>query len=351
MQVVRSTDHRLHFPTGELNGGQLVRPFECPERWDYVMATLADHGFTDLVDPDQSPTGEAALDATLAQIHSADYLEFLTGAWSAWTALGRTSDMIPTFFPARQGADVPGRPDHIDGQLGWYGFTCDTAITEGTWSAARAAAALALTAQRLVSSGQSSAFALCRPPGHHAGGGYFGGYCFLNNAGVAAQGFLNDGADRVAIVDVDFHHGNGTQDIFYGRDDVLFVSLHGDPVTEFPYFHGYATETGSGPGDGFNANYPLAAGTSFDEWSAALADGLAKVAAFGADALVVSLGVDTFADDPISSFTLGSDDFTAYGEMLGAAGLPTVYCMEGGYAVEQIGVNAVNVLEGHLSAS
>ena len=348
MHVVRSDDHRLHFPKGELNGGELVRPFECPERWDYVAAALADRGFVDLVDPDRSAPAADALDQVLAQVHRDDYLEFFEGAWAAWTALGRTSDMIPSFFPARQSVAAPGRPDHIDGQLGWYGFTSDSAITEGTWTAARAGALIAQTAQRLVSSGESSAFALCRPPGHHAGAGYYGGYCFLNNAALAAQGFLNDGAERVAIVDVDFHHGNGTQDIFYGRDDVLFVSLHGDPLTEFPYFHGYADETGAGAGEGFNANYPLAAGTAFAEWSAALADGLARVANFGPDAFVVSLGVDTFEDDPISSFKLGSDDFTAYGAMLGALDLPTVYCMEGGYAVEAIGTNTVNVLEGHL---
>ena len=153
--------------------------------------------------------------------------------------------------------------------------------------------------------------------------------------------------DRVAILDVDFHHGNGTQDIFYGRDDVFFASIHGDPTHEFPYFLGHADETGNGAGDGYNANYPLMPGTTFDRWLEAFDDALAKITAFGTDALVVSLGVDTFEADPISSFKLTSDDFTAYGRRIGSLGLPTVYVMEGGYAVEEIGANTVNVLVGH----
>ena len=151
----------------------------------------------------------------------------------------------------------------------------------------------------------------------------------------------------MAILDVDFHHGNGTQDIFYGRDDVFFASIHGDPAHEFPYFLGHADETGIGAGEGHNANYPLLPGTTFDRWLEAFDDALAKITAFGADALVVSLGVDTFEADPISSFKLASADFTTYGRRIGALDLPTVYVMEGGYAVEEIGTNTVNVLVGH----
>ncbi len=342
MKIVRSDAHRLHFPTGELYRGELVRPFESPERIDYINAALETVGFDDEVEV--SPVE----DALLNQVHDAAYVEFLRTAWSEWTSLGKTNDMIPSCFPVRR--TNSHIPTHVDGKLGWYAFAAETSITHGTWEAAHGAASLARTAQRAVSAGAQSAFALCRPPGHHASADYFGGYCFLNNAGIAAQGFRNDGAARVAILDVDFHHGNGTQDIFYSREDIFFASLHGDPAFEFPYFLGHADETGSGPGEGYNANYPLAPGTTFDLWLEAFDDALRRIMSFGPDALVVSLGVDTYEADPISSFKLSSDDFITYGERFGALGLPTVYVMEGGYAVEEIGTNTVNVLVGHSNA-
>lgn len=342
MKIARSEVHRQHFPNGELHNGELVRPFECPERVDYINATLDAAGLTEDLEL------VAVEDELLAQVHDAGYLEFLRTAWMEWTKLGHSVDMIPSCLPTRRmNSHIP---EHIDGKLGYYAFAAESSITSGTWEAARAGASLARTAQRAVSAGDETAFALCRPPGHHASADFFGGYCYLNNAAIAAQGFRNDGADRVAILDVDFHHGNGTQDIFYGRNDVFFASLHGDPAHEFPYFLGHADEIGSGAGEGFNANYPLLPGTSFDVWLGALDDALGRIVDFGADALVVSLGVDTFESDPISSFMLASPDFSTYGARLGAMGVPTVYVMEGGYAVEEIGLNTVNVLTGHLDA-
>jgi acetoin utilization deacetylase AcuC-like enzyme len=239
-------------------------------------------------------------------------------------------------------------PANIDGKAGYYALATETAITAGTWAAAKSSAAVAQTAQRVVAEGERGVFALCRPPGHHAARDMYGGYCFLNNAAIAAQMFLDDGAKRVAILDVDFHHGNGTQDIFYRRNDVLFLSLHGRPEDAFPYFLGYADETGEGEGEGFNVNYPMAAGTSYEVWERALADGLRRITVYGPDALVVSLGVDTFKDDPISFFKLDSDDFKTYGARIGKLKLPTLFVMEGGYAIEAIGINTVNVLEGFL---
>ncbi len=340
MRYVRSDDHRHHFPNGELYGGELIRPFECPERWEYIVAALDDAGLVDVVDP-------LPLDhERMATVHTPRYLEFLASAWDRWVAAGYTQDALPSVFPARNMAQI--EPDHIDGKLGFYSFALETAITAGTWKAATASAAIAQTAQKLVSGGERSAFALCRPPGHHAASDLYGGYCFLNNAAIAAQGFVADGATRVAVLDVDFHHGNGTQSIFYDRSDVLFCSLHGDPRHEFPHFLGYAEETGRGQGEGFNANYPLAPGTPFALWSEALDDACKRIVEHGPDALVVSLGVDTFEADPISSFKLASDDFSTYGRTIGALKLPTVYVMEGGYAVEQIGTNTANVLLGHL---
>ena len=177
----------------------------------------------------------------------------------------------------------------------------------------------------------------------------YGGYCFLNNAAISGQHYLDKGAGRIAILDVDFHHSNGTQDIFYGRDDVLFVSLHGDPLETFPYHLGHAEET-LGKGDGYNLNFPMPPGTPFDVWRAAMAKGLERIAEYNPDVLIISLGVDTFETDPISFFKLKSDDFTRMGADIAAAGLPTHFIMEGGYDVDEIGVNAVNVLQGFDAA-
>jgi acetoin utilization deacetylase AcuC-like enzyme len=154
----------------------------------------------------------------------------------------------------------------------------------------------------------------------------------------------------VAILDIDFHHGNGTQNLFYDRADVMFASLHGAPQEAYPYYLGYADETGAGKGEGMNLNYPMSAGTGYETWSGALDDAIARIRAWGAEALVVSLGVDAFKDDPISFFKLESDDFTDAGRRIGAMRLPTVFCMEGGYAIEAVGINTVNVLEGFKDA-
>ncbi|RZJ25181.1 MAG: histone deacetylase family protein [Haliea sp.] len=202
-----------------------------------------------------------------------------------------------------------------------------------------------------VLGGSRAAFALTRPPGHHAGMDFFGGYCFLNNAAVAAQALRDGGAARVAVLDVDYHHGNGTQAIFYDRPDVFFASVHGDPHTEYPYYLGYADETGAGAGLGHNLNLPLPRGTRFEVWRDALARALRGIAAFGADALVVSLGVDTFEGDPISGFGLQSPDYLRMGEDLSACGLPVVFVFEGGYAVDEVGINTVNVLDGFGQAA
>jgi acetoin utilization deacetylase AcuC-like enzyme len=339
MKIYASHEHRLHFPSGELYGGTLVRPFECPERWDYITEQLKARQIGPITPPD-------ALDMKPVEaIHSANYLEFLRNAWELWSREGFDGEAIPTVIPARRMRQR--EPTHIDGKLGYYCMALETAITAGTWQAACASAAVAITAARQVTEEQS-AFALCRPPGHHAASDLYGGYCFLNNAAIAAQDILHRGAARVAILDVDFHHGNGTQDIFYQRDDVLFVSLHGRPEDAFPHFLGYADETGEGAGDGFNVNYPMAPATGFDEWSSALDQGLAAIRKYAPDVLLVSLGVDTYKDDPISFFKLESDDFSRYGESIAQAGLPTLFVMEGGYAVEEIGINTANVLCGYL---
>ncbi len=348
MRVVLSEDHRSHFPTGELYEGELVRPFECPERWDHVVAAL-DRASREVAGFDDRTTPDPVDLDRVRRVHDPHYVDFLAGFWDAWTTSGRTGDAIPTMFPVR-GLHQDRIPDEPEGRLGYFALAAETAITVGTWRAASASAAIAQTAQRLVAGGEPVAFGLCRPPGHHASADQFGGYCFLNNAAITAEGFLVDGAERVAVLDIDFHHGNGTQSIFWERSDVLFASLHGHPSDAFPHFLGYADEVGTGAGEGFTRNYPMRPGTAFDQWSAALDDACGHVATHRPDAVVVSLGVDAFEGDPISFFRLASDDFTSVGRRIGALGIPTVYVMEGGYAVDEIGTNVVNVLVGHQSA-
>jgi acetoin utilization deacetylase AcuC-like enzyme len=342
MITVFSEKHRLRNPRTELYNGELVRPHESPERAEIVLDRIRAEHSGEVIGPAEFGS------APLLRVHDARYVEFLSQAWAEWSAAGGQGEAIPDCWPARRMAQRC--PDSISGKLGYYAMAGETSISAGTWEAASAAADVALTAAARLDQGARAAFALCRPPGHHAARDLYGGYCFLNNAAIAAQYLRDRGAARVAILDVDFHHGNGTQDIFYDRADVLYVSLHGDPLQAFPYFSGYADETGTGAGAGFTFNLPLPPGTTFEVWQEALRAALARIADFRADALVVSLGVDTYAEDPISFFRLESADFTRYGRMLGDCRLPTLFVMEGGYAVGAIGVNVVNVLGGFEDA-
>jgi acetoin utilization deacetylase AcuC-like enzyme len=325
MITIHSEDHRLRNAKTELYGGQLVRPFECPERVDHIIGRVKTVELGDIEAPQEFGR------EPLLRVHDADFLYFLETAWESWKEAGFEGEAIATCWPARR--MVQRIPNHIDGKLGYYALATETSISEGTWEAARTSANVALSAAKKLREGDKAAFALCRPPGHHAAIDMYGGYCFLNNAAIAAQWFRDQGAARVAILDVDFHHGNGTQDIFYDRDDVFFVSLHGDPKEAFPHFLGYADETGAGAGEGFNANYPMAPKTPFSLWGEALEDALKRIDDFGPEVLVVSLGVDTFEQDPISFFKLTSQDFTTYGGMIAGLKRPTLFVMEGGYAV------------------
>ena len=338
MITVYSEKHFLRNARTELYGGELVPPHECAQRAEFVLERVKATGLGDIIAPSQF-----GLEPIL-RVHDADFVDFLRSAWNDWVAAGNLGEAIPDCWPARRMA--VRRPDSISGKLGYYAMAAETSISAGAWEAACASADVALTAAARLVKGERSAFALCRPPGHHAARDLYGGYCFLNNAAIAAQYLRDHGSARVAILDVDFHHGNGTQDIFYERSDVLYCSLHGNPLEAFPYFAGYADEVGSGEGTGYNLNLPLPRGTDFGVWRTALDTELARILQFSPGALVVSLGVDTFENDPISFFKLKADDFTRYGRLIGALGLPTLFVLEGGYAVAEIGVNAVNVLQG-----
>lgn len=343
MLTIYSDRHHRHHGNTELIDGQLLPCFEMPSRADHVLARARHVALGEVREPDAF-----GLDP-VRRVHSPAFVDFLASAWDEWTAAGRTHDALPLVWPVR-GLRTDRVPHDIDGKLGYYAMDAGVPITAGTWDAVQASADVALTGARLIADGAKGVFSLCRPPGHHAAADYMGGYCYLNNAAIAAQYLRDQGAAKVAILDVDYHHGNGTQSIFYDRADVCFASLHGDPMVEYPYFLGHADEPGVGAGQGFNHNYPLPHGTAWDTYGPALEHACARLRAYGADALVVSLGVDTFEHDPISRFKLVNADYLRMGEAIGRLGLRTLFVMEGGYAVDDIGVNAVNVLQGFEAA-
>jgi acetoin utilization deacetylase AcuC-like enzyme len=348
MLIVHNTQHYLHRGRHEMYRGRLVPCHEVPDRLEHVLAELHRRG----IGPLATPPEPADLAGVLAKIHSQRYLDFIAGAWDEWVAIDPTNaelDALPSVWPGRAfRTDV--LPLSFAARMGLFSFDAGTPLTAGAWAAARAGAGCAVVAARHVvaatGSSPASAFVLTRPPGHHAGPDFFGGYCFLNNAALAAQTLRDGGVQRVAVLDVDYHHGNGTQSIFYERADVFTASIHGDPLTEYPFFLGHADERGHGAGEGFNLNLPLSLGTGFAVWRAALQQAVAAVHDHGAQALVVALGVDTFEGDPISGFGLKSADYLQVGKDIAALGLPTVIVFEGGYAVAEVGVNVANVLEG-----
>lgn len=342
MKIIANSDHRTHHARHEFFRGRKVDAFEKPERLDGVMSALSAAGWAEFVTP------ERFADATISAVHDTRYLRFLEGAHAEHLALGGAGDAFPAAWPIRgMRADV--EPLNFAARLGLYSFDSGTPLTAGSWTAARAGADCALTGARLVAQGEHSAFVLTRPPGHHAGRDFFGGYCFLNNAAIAAQWLLTHGQRRVAILDVDYHHGNGTQAIFYDRADVLFVSIHADPRTDYPFYLGHADEAGEGTGRGFNLNLPLAQGASPETWFEALAVALDRVRAHAPDTLIVSLGVDTYEADPICAFRLRTGtDYPRLGREVAMLDLPTLWVMEGGYAVEAIGANVTATLGGFL---
>lgn len=337
--VVAGHAHRAHDPPYEVNYGEVVRPvYERVERAERIRDALAAAGHP-LVEP--APHG---VEPVLA-VHEPGLVGFLEQGWAAWRADGGPEVLIPDSFPIPRlgrggGRDLGGGV----GRPGWFCFDTATPMVAGSFSAALAAADAALTAADLVAAGAPAAYALCRPPGHHAGPGYYGGFCFLNNAAIAARSLARLG--RVAVVDVDFHHGNGTQDVFWEDSEVLYVSLHGDPAGHYPHFTGAADETGGGAGTGTNRNLPLPDGTGDDAYLEALGEAMAVVAGFDPATLVVSAGFDTFAGDPIGAFQVTTEGFRRIGAALAAAGRPTVVVQEGGYAVEALGANALALLRG-----
>lgn len=328
----------LHDPQTELSDGRLVSYAEKPARAHAILERLTPW-----------PLGEihaaGPLDeGLLARVHDGDYIALLRSAWADWLSEGCSGDAMAGCWPVRGRRDVT--PSRVQARLGAACFDAGTPIMAHTLAAAEAAAAIGAATGAAVAQGARLAFGLCRPPGHHAGRDYMGGYCYFNNAALAAERLLDGGAARVAILDVDYHQGNGTQDIFYARGDVFFASIHCDPATDFPYFWGRAEETGAGPGFGANLNLPLPRGTAWAGYAPALEAALAAIARFQPQALVISYGADTFEADPISHFRLKTEDYQQMGAAIARLDLPMAVVMEGGYCLEALGANVHHFLAG-----
>ncbi|WP_439815292.1 histone deacetylase family protein [Zavarzinia sp. CC-PAN008] len=336
METIFTTDHEGHADTFELIDGQMLPGFEMPRRAQIVIDRVRAVALGPISAPEPLGGAEAA-----KRVHAPAYVDFLATIHDRWRAHYGDRQALAFTFPCRNLHQKV--PESLAGQLGYYAFDAGAPIVAGTFKAAVAAVDTALTGTQRIEGGATSVFSLCRPPGHHATADQAGGYCYLNNAAIAAETFARAGR-RVAILDVDYHHGNGTQAIFYDRPDVLVVSLHGHPLDEYPYFAGYEDERGAGAGEGFNLNLPMRWGAAWDRYAEALETGCRRIAAFGADVLVVSLGLDTYKEDPISHFRLEHQDYLRMGERIAALRLPTHFVMEGGYAVEALGINTVNVL-------
>jgi len=340
MKTVYSDVHNGHSGLLDPRGVEWRESAECPARANNVEAAIRGAGASEIIAPDEFP------EEKYLRLHAPDYLEFLKTVWQEWEASDEVGENArpDTFVGAgmRHNADTTC----VVGKLGRYSFDATSPFVEGSWDAIRTSANIALTGAEIIKGSDRFAFAACRPPGHHATETYCGGYCYLNNNSLAAQSLLDSGASRVAILDVDYHHGNGTQSLFYARNDVLTISLHADPAVEYPYFLGYADEPGEGPGHGFNVNFPLPFGTGWDTYAPALEDAIAQVGRFSPDALVVALGLDTFAGDPTTYFNIATEEFARMGEAIGTLGLKTLVVLEGGYSVEWIGENTVQFLNG-----
>lgn len=322
----------LHAPTRELHNGEWVSYAENVGRPQSIVDAL----------PGWNPILDRGLEPILT-VHDAEYVAFLETAHADWLKAGRSGDAIGYTFP------VVGRRklalDRIDARLGAYSFDAGTPIASGTWEAAYWSAQCALSAIP-EPGGDPYGFALCRPPGHHAGRDYMGGYCYLNNAAIAAREVQARGMGPVAVLDIDYHHGNGTQDIFFADPDVFFCSIHADPVTDYPFYWGHPDERGTGAGEGTTLNLPLPRGTDGQAYMPVLHRALDAIAGWGAKFLILSFGADTHSSDPISFFNLSRDDYAVIAGTITALDLPVLVVMEGGYAVDDLGRNVSAFLSG-----
>jgi acetoin utilization deacetylase AcuC-like enzyme len=336
MKAYLDTRQRNHDPKHFMANGQRLPNPEQPRRIEVLKAGGEAAGCR-FAAPEDHGLGP------IAALHSPEYLTFLSTIHTRWMRIPDASDeVIPNIHPDRRTVSYPRS---AVGQAGFHQVDTACPIAAGTWEAAYWSAQTALSAADAVLGGERAAYALSRPPGHHAFGDLAGGFCFLNNSGIAAE-YLRRAGKRPAILDVDVHHGNGTQGIFYDRADVLTVSLHADPVRFYPFFWGHAHERGEGPGLGYNLNLPLPRGTLIDDYLRALDTALERIALFGADVIVVALGLDAHENDPLKGLALTTPDFTRMAKTITATGLPVVLVQEGGYLSDDLGHNLTAFLQG-----
>lgn len=342
MQAFFSDDQLLHDPQQYMRLGVICKPTDLPTRAEALMGTLAQRGITVAAPPE---AGRAALEL----VHSTDYLDYLETAYARWQQAGAFGlrpgpEVLPNLSPhgTRSG---PCPSPSVVAQTGWYIGDLSCPIGPNTWRSVLRSAHAAQAAAEIVRQSGGLAYALCRPSGHHAQHARAGGFCYVNNSAIAAATLRQTHA-RVAVLDIDAHHGDGTQQIFYERSDVLTVSTHADPAGYYPWYTGYAHERGAGAGEGFNLNLPLAHGSGNAEFAQALDQAMAAIERFQPQALVMPLGFDTYKDDPISVLRFDMEAFRLAGARVRALGLPTVVVQEGGYMVEAIGAALDAFLEG-----
>lgn len=340
MRCFYASETQQHNPQFRLTHGSLMKNAEQPRRAELLLAGLDELGWSP-----QSPP--AAAHSDYATVHTTEFLTFLETAWEAWQALPDAGpEVVPNAFAPSQTTTYP---DGIVGRAGWHMGDTSAPIGPNSWLATCRAADSALAASDAVLQGASAAYALTRPPGHHSTADKAAGHCLMNVAALAAAR-LRRQHNRVATLDIDVHHGNGTQTIFYERDDVLTVSVHADPSDYYPFFLGYSHETGVGLGQGLNLNLPLPRSTSDDGWIAAIDVGLARIAAFRPGALVVSLGLDAHENDPLDGMKVTWDGFARAGGRISQANYPTVFIQEGGYLSDDLTRSLVSFFQGYTGS-
>ncbi|MBC8037355.1 MAG: histone deacetylase family protein [Rhizobiales bacterium] len=340
MKAVFSALQLGHAPTRFLSKGNIVAYPDQPERARMLLDGARQAG--------ASICAARRFDASVYRgIHDEDYLDFLMNAFGAWKQIeGAGPELMPSLRPTFPPLVESG---NITAKAGRFLMDFSCPITAETWKAAEASAMTAITAADLSLKGEGLVYALCRPPGHHAYGNRAGGFCYLNNSALAAQ-YMRSTHERAVILDIDVHHGNGTQGIFYQRPDVLTVSIHADPTDYYPFYWGGAAETGEGEGQGFNLNLPLPVGSGDDAWLAALEKALERIRAYDPGVLVIALGLDAHETDPLKGGTVTQAGFARIAGEIAALSLPTVIVQEGGYLTEHLSDNLAMFLTAYEGA-
>jgi len=333
MKFFFTDDQALHRPQHFMQRGQLKKAEDQPERAEVLKAAALRAGLS-------ACPATSFPEFELTAVHTVDYLDFLKTGYGLWSELPDFSEEIrPNVHPvSTSGHPAATYPDHIIGRAGWHLSDCASPIGPDTARAALSAADVALSAADALLNGAREAYALCRPPGHHASADVAAGHCYLNNLAIAAS-HMATRFPRLAVLDIDVHHGNGTQSIFYERCDVLTISIHADPRAFYPFFVGYEHETGHGAGDGFNLNVPLPIGTGEGEWLAHIDACLARIMDFGPDAILIALGLDAYEYDPLGAFGVTTSGFGQAARKIGAVDLPVLLVHEGGYMTDALGDN------------